>query len=161
MGYNRGMKYITDIHALNMECDLGTMGDWHRSGIDWSHPRTLESESTPWGDWGIEVGSSRAVPLNPGPHNIANHVRALCDMVLMGRFRAAEGMGDEFLDGDSYDSEVFSHIAMLAGCENWDAIDRFMAREYGRRWFRFLDDRGLSLAASAARLPRREPAEAL
>lgn len=115
MGYSRSMRCITDTHALNMECDLGTMDGWHRSGIDWARLRMLDSASVLWVDRGIEVGSSRAVPLNPGPYNIANFVRALCDMAFMGRFRAAKGMGNEFIDGDSYDSEVFSHVAMLAG----------------------------------------------
>lgn len=58
-------------------------------------------------------------------------------MVYLGRFRSAEGMGDEFLDGDAYDSEVFPKVAMLSDSDNWPAIDRFMRREYGRRWIAY------------------------
>ncbi|WP_273235640.1 hypothetical protein [Ileibacterium valens] len=29
------MQYLTGIHALNLNCDLGTPGDWHQSGIRW------------------------------------------------------------------------------------------------------------------------------
>jgi len=29
------MQYLTVIHALNLNCDLGTPGDWHQSGIRW------------------------------------------------------------------------------------------------------------------------------
>ncbi len=128
------MEYITDIHALNLECDLGTTGDWHASAIRWEHPRTLDTGETPWGDWGIEVDSDRWVPGNPGRHNIANHVRALCDMVYLGRLSNAQGMSEVFLDGDEYDEDIFEHIYMLRETPRWAAVNEFMGREYGRKW---------------------------
>ncbi len=129
------MRYVTDIHALNLTCSLGTTGDWHASSLQWDHPRMLESEDSPWGDWGIEAPSAATLPGHPGEaYNVANHVRALADMVAQGRFIPAQGMSQEFLDGDEYDEELFEHILMLKGSPRWDDIDRFMRKEYRLKW---------------------------
>lgn len=29
------MLYITGVHALNIECELDTTGDWHTSALSW------------------------------------------------------------------------------------------------------------------------------
>lgn len=134
----RPMRYITDIHALNLPCSLGTTGDWHASALQWDEPRMLESEDSPWGDWGIEAPSAARVPHHEGQAlNIANHVRALADMIASHRFTVAQGASEEFLDGDDYDEDIFSHIIMLKGQPDWEEIDAFMRKEYRLAWADF------------------------
>lgn len=48
------MKYITGTFALNLSCKLETCGDWHCSGIQWNKVRIEDSETSFFGDYGIE-----------------------------------------------------------------------------------------------------------
>ena len=73
------MKYITGIHALNLRCSLETCGDWHQSGIQWTRPTIRDSAESVFGDFGIEKNSN--VPENPGTHWVADHIRALLDLL--------------------------------------------------------------------------------
>lgn len=129
------MRYITDIHALNLPCSLGTTGDWHRFAIQWEHPCTLDSDELPWGTWGIEIDSDVSVPQDSATHhNIANHVRAIADMIARRRFTLAQGACEDYLDGHDYDAEISQHIAMLEGIDGWDEINAFMVAEFGSAW---------------------------
>ena len=128
--------YITDIHALNLPCALGTTGDWHHSAIQWDSPRTLESSESPFGDWGIEADRGIRHSGQTIEHaNVANHVRACLDMIERGRLTCAQGMREDFLDGNrTFDQDVFSRVALLRSRDNWNEIDAFMKREYGMDW---------------------------
>lgn len=130
------MLYITDIHALNLPCALGTTGDWHHSAIQWDSPRTLESSESPFGDWGIEADRGIRYAGQTIEHaNVANHVRACLDMIERGRLTCAQGMREDFLDGDrTFDEDIFSRVALLRFRDNWNEIDAFMKREYGMDW---------------------------
>ena len=130
------MLYITDIHALNLPCALGTTGDWHHSAIQWGSPRTLESRNSPFGDWGIETDKTIQYADQTVEHaNVANHVRACLDMIEQGRFTCAQGMREDFLDGNrAFDEDVFSRVLLLRSRDNWSEIDSFMKREYGLDW---------------------------
>ncbi len=131
------MRYITDIHALNLPCSLGTTGDWHRFGIQWKEPRMLATEDLPWGTWGIECDSDSNIPEHENKRfSVANHVRAIADMIALGRFSVAQGSSEDYLDGHDYDEEIVTHIAMLKDTDNWDDISRFMEQEYGETWTR-------------------------
>ncbi len=135
------MKYITDIHALNLPCSLGTSGDWHTSAIQWQNLHVLESDKSPFGDWGIEVNSAVSVPENPdNALPIANHVRALLDMIEQGRFTVAQGMNGDYLDDDSFSEVIFEKVSLLKSYPNWHDIDCFMARECRMAWVRFKKD---------------------
>ena len=56
------MLYITGLFALNLECSLGTTGDWHMSGMDWSKLTLADSNNSIFGTYGIERNSTRLVP---------------------------------------------------------------------------------------------------
>ncbi len=135
------MHYITGIHALNLPCSLPTCGDWHRFGIQWSKPTIRESSDSIFGDYGIE--DCTVVPGRPGSHKVANHIRALLDMVAEGQFGYAQGMRKDFICNDSLDNEIFSKVLLLQNSPRWREINRFMGREYAMRWLRFLDSKGL------------------
>ena len=130
------MKYITDIHALNLPCLLGTTGDWHASALQWNSPRMLESDCSPFGDWGIEI-DREVPPLGHGKFAVANHIRALLDMIVLGRFTVAQGMNGVFLDTDEYDDVIFDKVFVLSALPTWNNIDHFMTREYKMKWVRY------------------------
>ena len=129
------MQYITGVHALNLTCLLLTCGDWHCHALQWERPRTRNSEESIFGDYGIEQCST--VPEHEGTYAVANHIRALLDMLELGNLAAAQGMRDDFICNEDYTAEVFNKVAMMRGLPHWGDIDRFMGREYYGKWLDF------------------------
>ena len=129
------MKYISGIYALNLPCSLETCGDWHCSAIDWTKVPLYESNDRIYGDYGIE--RNREVWDNEGRFNVANHIRALLDLIADGQFAAAQGMRNDFVCNDKYTPEIFEKVALLKKQENWPGIDKFMGREYLMQWIGF------------------------
>lgn len=134
------MKYITGIHALNLDCSLNTCGDWHTSGIQWESPYIKESINSTFGNYGIE--DNCRVPQHPGSHKVANHIRALLDLLEDGNFGYAQGMKNDFICSDEYNSEIFEKILLLKSQENWKTVNSFMGKEYGRKWLDFIKYHG-------------------
>lgn len=126
------MRYVTGIHALNLPCALDTCGDWHASAIQWAHPMMGETDGSVFGGYGIEVG--RHIPDRSETFCVANHIRALLDMLEMGDFAQAQGMRRDFICNDAYDEEIFQQAVKLASSPRWGEIARFMHKEYGRKW---------------------------
>jgi hypothetical protein len=129
------MLYLTGIHALNVSCELITCGDWHEPSINWNNIVLLESEGSLYGDYGIE--KNKKIPENEGLYNVANHIRALLDLLYAGRYSTAQGMKDDFICNDSYSPEVFQKVIMQRNRETWPQTDRFMGKEYSREWLEF------------------------
>ena len=126
------MKYITGLYALNLPCSLATCGDWHTSALRWENVDEAESIGSLWEDYGIEKGVS--IPLHEGKFSVANHIRALLDMIFKGDFALAQGMNRDYICNDSYDEEIFEKVYLMKEQENWSEVDRFMHKEYGRKW---------------------------
>lgn len=129
------MKYVSLIHALNLSCKLETCGDWHCSAIQWERPHILESNNSIWGDYGIET--NRKIPDHDGIYNVANHIRALLDLLYVGNFSVAQGMKEDFICNDKYNKEIFDKVIMMSFLPHWDKIDVFMKKEYGRQWMNY------------------------
>jgi len=129
------MKYVSGVHALNLPCGLLTCGDWHQHGIQWSSVPLYESGESLFGDYGIEQGKS--MPEHEGQYNIANHIRALLDLLEQGRFSVAQGMNNDFICNKEYDFEVFKMVTLLKAASHWKQIDSFMGREYYSKWLDF------------------------
>lgn len=126
------MKYITGIHALNLNCSLDTFGDWHQSALRWDKIKFNESRNSFFGAYGLEVHDD--VPENPGEFIVANHIRALLDLLLEGNFAAAQGMNDYFIGNPKYNNEIFSKVMKMKDLTRWDKIKLFMFNEYGSDW---------------------------
>lgn len=126
------MKYVSGIHALNLVCSLDTCGDWHQSAIQWDNIPMRESNGSIWGDYGIE--HNRKIPEHSGQYNVANHIRALLDLLEDGNFTVAQGMRKDYICNDRYNREVFEKVFMLKNTSGWDKLDRFMGREYCGKW---------------------------
>lgn len=141
------MRYVTDIHALNLPSDTDTTGDWHASAIQWSHLRMAESSDSAFGDWGITRNSPVAIPEHEGQRfNVANHVRAVLDMLEHGRLSVARGMREVYIGNDAYNVEIFPRVLLLRETEIWPDIDRFMKKEYGLEWLGYLEEASRDVA---------------
>ena len=135
------MKYLSGIFALNLMCKLDTYGDWHTSAIDWKKLKFWESNGSVWGNYGIE--ENRHIPNNTGKYNVANHIRALLDLISIGYFPTAQGMRDNFICNDKYTPEIFAKVSMLKNSPLWNKIDHFMSKEYMMQWINYKKKVGL------------------
>lgn len=130
------MKYITGIHALNLPCQLDTCGDWHSTAIQWEKPTINESEGSFFGEYGIERNIQ--VPfLDNKEYNVANHIRALLDLMLQNKLSIVQGIRDSYICNDDYTQEIFSKVIQLRKNDNWKEIDQLMSREYMMEWIKF------------------------
>ena len=129
------MKYITGIHALNLECSLETCGDWHTSALKWKDLYIKESEDSIYKEWGIEERGN--IPNHEGRWKVANHIRALLDLLEDGKFTVAQGMREDFICNEKYTPEVLDKVWMLRDRCNWKEVDEFMKKEYRLTWLEY------------------------
>ncbi|MDR0963141.1 MAG: hypothetical protein LBM60_00810 [Clostridium sp.] len=129
------MKYITGQHALNITCSLLTCGDWHQSSLQWDNPLFRESTESVFGTYGIE--NNITIPNHTETFHVANHIRALLDLIEMGKFSLAQGMNKDFICNDCYTTEIFNLIMLLWDSPFWSDIDKFMGKEYLSAWITY------------------------
>jgi hypothetical protein len=133
------MFYLSGIHALNLSCALKTCGDWHQSTIRWDDLSLQDTKDTLFEDYGIE--HDKIVPGHTEIFNVANHIRALLDLLAQGKFSVAQGMNKDFICNDGYNDEIFSKVFLMKDLENWAQIDRFMGKEYANQWLEYKKER--------------------
>jgi hypothetical protein len=129
------MRYITGIHALNLPCELDTSGDWHCSALQWKKLHIKNSGCTILGDYGIE--KDRTIPEHLERYNVANHIRALLDLIIDGNFSTAQGMRDDFICNPKYTDEIFNKVRYImskSSIDDAEKIDEFMSKEYMMQW---------------------------
>jgi len=126
------MRYITGIHALNLPCDLLTDGDWHRSALRWKKITIRDTEHSFFKDYGIEL--DKCIPEHEGTYAVANHIRALLDLLEMGKYSVTQGMNRGYIGNDDYNEEIFAKVTSMKVLPNWLEIDSFMDREYYSKW---------------------------
>jgi len=126
------MEYISGIYALNVPCRLDTCGDWHYSALNWNNIAYLDTARSPFGEYGIEQG--KLLRGREGSYAVANHIRALLDLIAAGDFAAARGMRDDFICNSAYDDEIFGMVIKLQDTARWSEIDMFMGKEYMMKW---------------------------
>lgn len=130
------MHYISGLYALNIPCKLRTFGDWHYYSLNWDDIPLWNSGESPWGEYGIET--NRFIGGYDKPFNVANHIRAVLDLIRTGQFTLLQGMRRELISNDSYNKEIFEKVVMLKEQENWISIHQFMCGEYKFIWNKFL-----------------------
>ena len=126
------MRYISGVHALNLPCSLQTCGDWHCSALRWRDITFMDTETAFFGDYGIEM--QKRIPEHDGTYAVANHIRALLDLLETGKFSVAQGMNKDFICNDGYTEEIFDKVAMMKDLPHWPEIDHFMRKEYYMKW---------------------------
>ncbi|MDR0219904.1 MAG: hypothetical protein LBI54_00680 [Lachnospiraceae bacterium] len=133
------MRYVSKIHALNLPCSLATCGDWHQSALQWDNPNMCDTDESVFGGYGIESGKFLPEHGNE-PFFVANHIRALLDLLEAGNFSTAQGMNADFICNGSYDTEIFEKTMLLKDLPHWKDIDLFMGREYHVKWLDFKEN---------------------
>lgn len=137
------MRYLTYTPALNLASPLKTDGDWHYSSIDWSKAKFEDSDDSVFGDWGLYAGD---VPEH-GTVMIADHIRALLDMLEHGYFGSAQGMRESFINNEAYTPIIFEMVMKLRESDRWAQIDSFMGKEYLCDWLDY--KKGIALHETA------------
>lgn len=135
------MKYLTGIHALNVPCPLETSGDWHQSALRWKDLTILDTENSILGDYGIFLSSK--VPDGDGGFRtmyVADTIRAIFDLLVMGNTAAAQGMRDDFICNEDYTLEVFRVATLFQNTEYWTIVDKFLEREYELTWVNYKEE---------------------
>lgn len=123
------MEYITGLHALNLDCKLDTCGDWHTSSLRWDKLNIKESEVSVFGSYGIE--QERSVPEHKEKHNVANHIRAILDLLEDKSFSILGDFKNDFVCNDKYTNEIFNKVSLLLPSKE---IEDFMHKTYGKEW---------------------------
>ena len=131
------MLYISGVQALNLPCSLNTPGDWHLYGIVWDPLDLRDSEQSIFKEYGIE--DQQKLPYHTEQYPVANHIRAVLDLLSSGQFGLVQGMRRNFICTDEYDPEIFDKVLMLKNGPNWEKISKFMEREYMLKWLNFLE----------------------
>ena len=129
------MQYLTGVHALNLRCELDTCGDWHRSALAWKNLTIRDTENSIFGDYGLEF--NKKIPNHEELFTVANHIRALLDLIAEHDFPNAQGMKEDFICDDQYTVEIFNKIMILCDLPGYKEIDEFMQKEYRLEWINF------------------------
>jgi len=75
-----------------------------------------------------------AFPENDGTYAVANHIRALLDLLEIQKFSVAQGMNNDFIGNDEYTQEIFDKVYAMRKLPHWTEIDHFMGKEYYSKW---------------------------
>ena len=137
------MKYISLIHALNLPCNLNTCGDWHCSSLQWKKITMLNTNESIFGEYGIET--NKTIPEHKEKYNVANHIRAILDLLYIGNFTVAQGMNKDFIVTGEYNEEIFEKVMLMIDLPHWKKIDRFMTKEYLKEWINYKKERMVSV----------------
>ena len=105
------MQYITGHHALCCPCALNTPGNPHHLSVDWTYPATADTDTAFFKDYGIE--KDRIVPIDSTPRNVANHLRAVLDLLAEGKLKELVGLKHEIIANDLYTPELFNKVIEL------------------------------------------------
>lgn len=119
------MKYYTGKIALNIECDLDTCADWHKNGIVLDKSKMQDSDNSIFKDYGIYETDKGYV---------ANHLRAILDLMEQGQCDYLKGFKNDFLTSDKYDRELMIQAKKLRHNKNWEDIDYLLGEEYREKW---------------------------
>lgn len=136
------MLYITGIYALNLPCSLNTDGDWHCAALNWKAMKLFDSKRSFFGNYGIEKNKNlyewvSIEEFKGKKYNIANHIRALLDLIYQEKYSIAQGMRDDFIDNSDYTLEIFNKINEMKNLPYWHRIDKFMGKEYKLQWINY------------------------
>lgn len=123
------MLYITGLQALNLPCSLNTTGDWHTSSIQWDKLHFVESDKSLFQEYGIEICNK--IPDNDGQFYVANHIRAILDLLADKKFDILGNFKDDFICNEEYTEELFYQVKKLLPDKE---ISDYLHKIYGRRW---------------------------
>lgn len=136
------MLYITGMIAFGVECKLNTLGKWNLTKQDFTDAKAMElkeSQDSPFKDWGIE--ENKIVPYHEYcTYNVANHVRAYCDLLWEKKFDLLTGMFYECVGDMRSRTDIFTLVnGKLRHLAGFREINEFMEKEFGNAWISYLE----------------------
>lgn len=144
------MLYITGYCAFGVTCELDSTGVWDMHRLDWEHRIEKESEGSTLGDYGIEKDKLTQFD-NDTLYNIANHVRAYCDMLEDGQFNKLHNLFDLAIRSPKCRAMIFQLVyEHMNKCDNYDAILKFMQNEFGNNWESFVNSKLISYSVAGS-----------
>lgn len=63
------------------------------------------------GDYEIE--KNKTIPEHSNKYNVANHIRAILDLLYIGNFTVAQEMNKDFIVTNEYNEEFFEKILLM------------------------------------------------
>ena len=132
------MKYITGEFALNIPCSLKTTGDWHYNSYPLEKAKELETDNSFYKDFGIEKHIIKGKN-----YNIANHLRAILDLIINKKFGYLKGFKNDFIVVDDYDTIFFDNVYKLRNSKIWNDVDNLMKNEYMLKWIYYKENKGV------------------
>ena len=119
--------------ALNIPCSLKTAGDWHHTSFPVAKATLYDTNNNIYNDYGIEKHV-----INGIEYNVANHIRAILDLILNNEFGYLKGFKDDFLVVDDYNTTLFELVYRLKNSKYWDEINKLMKDEFMLEWIDFI-----------------------
>jgi len=128
--------YISGMYALNLPCELDTCGDWHYSAYNWDSIKKYYKLNS-FKLYGINCVFLKETQTY---EFVANHIRAVLDLIQMGKYSAVEGFNQNYICNSKYDLDIFNKVSELKNNNEWDKIYLFMLKEYGKKWKKYLKE---------------------
>lgn len=136
------MYYITGYLAFGIPCELPTPGKWNITKSEYLDDalfKSVNSEESPFGDWGIE--KNKIVPHREFTlFNVANHVRAYVDMLYAGEFDKLRDLFFECINNAKAREDIFMLVyGKLRKLACYREVNEFMCEEFGNAWLSYVD----------------------
>lgn len=136
------MKYITGIISFGVECERDSTGKWNITKEDFLNEKNMElkeSEDSPFKDYGIE--KNKLVSYHEFcTYNVADHVRAYCDMLYEERFDELEGLFFDSINSMKCRHDIFMLVyGKLRNMACFPRVNKFMTSEFGNAWESYVD----------------------
>ena len=132
------MQYITGRVAFGVpDTTSESCGIWNIRKHEFLGEDTFkhrDSAESVFGDWGIQKGLM--VPYHEFcTYNVANHVRAYCDMLEMGQASEMRGLFAEAIDNAKCRMDIFTLVyGKMRNHAQFPFIDAFFNEEFGNAW---------------------------
>jgi hypothetical protein len=136
------MQYLTGMLAFGVECERESCGRWNTPKKDFLNDELFilkESDESPFKDYGIE--KDKLVPYREFClYNVADHVRAYCDLLYAQDFKALDGAFAEYINNATCRKDIFMLVyGKLRKLAGWNAVNEFMMNEFGNAWVSYID----------------------
>ena len=136
------MQYVSGYIAFGIPCSRDSVGVWNIPKEEYTdnfESYLMESENTPLGTYGIE--KNKLVPKHEYVlYNVADHVRAYCDLLYLGKFDILEGLFDYAIKDLKCRKDIFMvTYGKLGHVADFDKIHDFMCDEFGNAWVSYVN----------------------
>jgi transcriptional regulator with XRE-family HTH domain len=147
---NPEVKYLSMMYAFNTRPKTltKTFGDWHQFNYfyDLKDTDLIKIGDNPLGAWGIDNSVQTPKYNNTKQrYKVANHLRALLDLLYYQRLPKAKEALADFIGTDEYDLLIFEKVALFKTLPHWAKIDNLMDDHFTTKWRKYKRDHKINL----------------